>query len=136
VAREGAATAEQCWTSGACGAAVELEETLCGGVSGTALGKEPGGDTNAVGEVATQGEGFRRGKGPRCSGLEAAGLKRDGLVAEGSQVDCSWEEAAGAVWERGRGREAGEKRRPGCPRSLPSVCTCNMKNRVISDTWR
>jgi hypothetical protein len=27
-----------------------LEGTLCGGVSGTALGKEPGGDRNAVGE--------------------------------------------------------------------------------------
>ena len=48
-----------------------------------------------------------QGKGPRR--LEAAGLKRDGLVAEGTQVDCSLEEAAGeVVWERGRGTEAGE----------------------------
>jgi hypothetical protein len=36
-------------------------------------------------------------------------------------VDCSWEEAAGEVHERGRGREAGEKRWPGCPRSLPHL---------------
>jgi hypothetical protein len=49
-------------------------------------------------------------------------------------VDCSWEEAAGEVQEGGRGREAGEKRRPGCPRSLSSVCTCHIKIRAISDT--
>jgi hypothetical protein len=119
---------EKSWTSGACVAAGEVERTLCEGVSGTALGKEPGGDTNAVGEVVTQGEGFRRGKDLRHS---AAGLKRDGLVAE-SQVDCSWEEAAGAVWERCRGMEAGEA----AAWSLPSVCTCNMKKKVISDTRR
>jgi hypothetical protein len=60
------AVAEQCWTSGACGAAGELERTLCDGVSGTVVGKEPGGDTNAVGEVVAQGEGVR-GKGPKRS---------------------------------------------------------------------
>ena len=81
------------------------------------------------------GDEVTQGKGPRR--LEAAGLKRDGLVAEGTQVDCSLEEAAGeVVWERGCGTEAGEKLLPGCPTSLPSVCTCNTKNRVISDRWR
>ena len=34
------------------------------------------------------------------------------------------------------GMEAGEKRRLGCPRSSPSGCTCNVKNRVINDRWR
>jgi hypothetical protein len=63
VERVGVELAEQYWTSSACGAAGELERALCDGVSGTALGKEPGGDTNAMGEMVTQGEGFRRGKG-------------------------------------------------------------------------
>ena len=107
---------------------VEVGRTLYDGVSGAAVARGPEG-RNAVGDEVTQGKGPRR--------LEAAGLKRDGLVAEGTQVDCSLEEAAGeVVWERGRGTEAGEKLPPGCPMSLPSVCTCNTKNRVISDRWR
>ena len=75
---------EQNWTSGtsvAAVAAVEVQGTLyhrAAGVSGTAVGKEPAGNRNAVGDVVTQGKGFLQG--PKRSGV--AGLKRDGLVAE------------------------------------------------------
>ena len=62
----------------------------------------------------TQGEGLRQGKGPKRSGLGAAGLKRDGPVAGGNQLACSWKSAAGEfIEERERGMEAGEKQRPG-----------------------
>ena len=101
VERVGVEMAEARWFLGASVAAgVEVERMLYDGVSGAAVGRGPEG-RNAVGDEVTQGKGPRR--------LEAAGLKRDGLVAEGTQVDCSLEEAAGeAVWERGRGTEAGE----------------------------
>ena len=69
-------------------AAGEVERTLYDGVSAAAVGKGPE-DMNGVGDEVTQGKGLRR--------LGAAGLKRDGLVAEGSQVGCSWEEAVGEV---------------------------------------
>ena len=120
--------AEESWFLGASVAAgeVEVERTLYDGVSGAAVGRGPEGRDA---DEATQGKGLRS--------LEAAGLKRDGLVAEGTQVECSLEEAAGeVVWERGRRTEPGEKLPPGCPTSLPSVCTCNTKNGVISDRWR
>ena len=134
--------AEQSWASGTSVAAVEVQGTLydgAAGVSGTAVGKEPVGNRNSAGDVVTQEEGFRlQGKAPKRSGLGAAGLKRDGM-AGGNQRGCSWEEAARegeAVWASGRGMEAGEKRRLGCPRSSPSGWTCNVKNRVINNTWR
>ena len=80
--------AEQSWTSGAYVADVEVQGMLydgAAGVSGTAAGKEPAGNRNSAGDVVAQGEGFRpQGKSPRRSGLGAAGLKRDGLVAEES----------------------------------------------------
>ena len=130
VEREGVEMAKESWFLGASVAAggVELERMLYDGVSGAAVGRGPEG-RNAVGDEVTQGKGPRR--------LEAAGLKRDGLVAKGTQVDCSLEGTAGeVVWERGRGTEAGEKVPPGCPTSLPSVCTCNTKNIISSDRWR
>ena len=134
--------AGQSWASGTSVAAAEVQGTLydgAAGVTGTAVGKEPAGNRNAVGDVVTQEEEFRpQGKAPKRSGLGAAGLKRDGMAGE-NQRGCSWEEAAGegeSVLASGRGMEAGEKRRLGCPRSSPSVCTCNTKYRVISDTWR
>ena len=69
-----------------------------------------------------------RGKEESTSSRGPSLLKRDGLVAGEKQRGCSWEEAAGegeAIWASGRGIEAGEKRRLGCPRSSPSGCTCN-----------
>ena len=68
----------------AAAAIVEVQGTLyhgAAGVSGTAVGKEPDGNRNAVGDVVTQGEGFLQGKGPKRSGVGVAGLKPDGLVA-------------------------------------------------------
>ena len=69
-------------------AAVEVGGTLydgAAGVSGTAVGKEPGGNRNSTGDVVAQGEGFRlQGKSPRRCVSGAAGLHRDGLVAEES----------------------------------------------------
>ena len=117
---EGVEMAEETWFLGASVAAgeVQVERTLYHRVSGAAVARGPE-RRNAVGDEVTQGKGPRR--------LEAAGLKRDGLVAEGTQVDYSLEKAA---------TEAGEKLLPGCPTSLPSVCTCNTKNGVISDRWR
>ena len=102
VEREGVDIAEESYFLGASVPAGEVEvgRTLYDGASGAAVARGPEG-RNAVGDEVTQGKGPRR--------LEAAGLKRDGLVAEGSQVDCSLEEAAReVVWERGRGTEAGE----------------------------
>ena len=132
--------AGQSWASGTSVAAVEVRGTLydgAAGVSGTAVGKEPVGNRNSAGGVVTQEEEFRlQGKAPKRSGLGAAGLKRDGMAGE-NQRGCSWEEAAGEGESvLASGMEAGEKRRLGCPRSSPSVCTCNTKYRVISDTWR
>lgn len=104
-----------------------LEQNLCDGeaASGIAVGK-----VDRV--VATQGEellqdltGSKRKRAKRF-GLEAAGLNHDG-----KQLGCKSE----AGEERGCGMGRGEKRL-GCRASLPSVCTCNIKNRVISDTSR
>lgn len=111
-----------------------LGRTLCGEVGAvpdTAVGRV--GMMDAVGVVEMQGEGCLQGN-PRW----AAGLKGDccciaGGIAEGIAGE---EGALEKVCGRGRGRVAGEKRRPGCPTSLPSVCTCNIKNGVISDTSR
>ena len=127
VEMEGVEIAEESWFLGASVAAgVEVEWMLYDGVSGAAVGRGPEG-RNAVVDEATQGKGPRR--------LEAAGLKCDGLVAEGTQVDCSLEEAAGeVVWERGRHTEPGEKLPPGCPTSLPSVCTCTVSNKTVPIT--
>ena len=73
----------------------------------------------------TQGEGLRQGKGPKRSGLGAAGLKRDGPVAGGNQLACSWKDAAGGfVEERGR-----------LVKSSGLGLRRNIKNRAISDTW-
>lgn len=91
--------------------------------------------------VVRQGESLDTfaGKGPKGSGLGAAGKRRDEGVAEGKEQGCSWEVAVEVVLGRGCGmgrcRAAGEKQSLGCLTSLPSVCTCNTKNRVISDTW-
>ena len=95
VKREGVDIAEESYFLGASVPAgeVEVERTLYDGVSGAAVGRGPDG-RNAVGDEVTQGKGPRR--------LQVAGLKRDGLVAERTQVECSFEEAA---WEVA-GREA------------------------------
>ena len=117
---------------------MEVQGTLydgAAGVTGTAIGKEPAGNRNSARTWWRRERDSGRRVRPKCSGLGVAGLKRDELVAGEKQRGCSWEEAVRegeAVWASGM--EAGEKRQLGCPRS--SGCTCNIKNRVISDTWR
>lgn len=109
---EGHTMVERSWTSGASVAggevdcsSVVLRRKLYDGaaVSETVVGKVLGGYKNAVGVVVTQGEGFRQAnvrssKRRERSGLEAAGLKRDGRVAgeEGkNRLDRSCKEAVG-----------------------------------------
>ena len=93
--------AEESWFLGASVAAgeVEVERTLYDGVSGAAVGRGPEGRDA---DEATQGKGLRS--------LEAAGLKRDGLVAEGT-----WS----VVWRRLLGRWSG---REAAVRSLVKSC--------------
>lgn len=146
---------ELSWTSGAsvaagmgyCSSEV-LEQKLydVGAVLGTAVGKGFV-DRNDVGVEVTREVGSRQvnlpGKSPKGSGWEVDGLRRDGQKEEEEEeqnhLDCScWDTVVEeVVWERecgkGRGMRVGEKR-PGCLASLPSVCTCNIKNRVISNT--
>lgn len=100
---------ERCWISGASVVAGEVDRNsrvqrrkLYDGaaVSETVVGKVPGGNRNAVGVVVTQEEGFQQGnlsgsKSSRRSGLEAAGLKRDGRPGEEQNLDCSYKEVVG-----------------------------------------
>ena len=79
-------------------AAGEVERTLYDGVSAVAVGKGPE-DRNGVGDEGTQG------KSPKRSGFWAAGLKRDGLVAEeagwivvGRRLLGRWSRREATVW--------------------------------------
>ena len=68
------------------------------------------------------GIGMLRGRGDAGEGIQwpkRSELKRDGLVAEGNQL-------LGKRSREGRSMEVGEKLQ----------LTCNLKNRVISNTWR
>ena len=98
--------AGRCWTSDASVVVGDvdrnskvLERRLYdeGAVPESAVGEVVGEDRNAVGVVVTQEEGFRQGN-PKCSGLEVAGLKRDGridVLEEQNHLDCSCREVAG-----------------------------------------